>query len=119
MWSIPKTQISQPIVLSEFGGIALSNSADATWGYTRCNSADEFLERYRALLKVVRSLPTLSGFCYTQFTDTYQEANGLLYANREPKAPFEEIASATSGKEHAFDALENCHWRDRLMELQK
>ena len=26
-----------------------------------------------------------SGFCYTQFADTFQEANGLLYADRTPK----------------------------------
>jgi hypothetical protein len=39
----------------------------------------------------------LAGFCYTQFADTYQEANGLLYADRTPKAPLEEIAAATRG----------------------
>ena len=42
----------------------------------------------------MRRLPLFSGFCYTQFTDTYQEANGLLYADRTPKLPLEEIASA-------------------------
>jgi hypothetical protein len=40
----------------------------------------------------------LSGFCYTQFADTYQEANGLLYADRSPKIPIERIALATRGK---------------------
>ncbi len=109
----------QPIVLSEFGGIALSTAQNNAWGYSRCDTQQELLERYRALLEVVRSLPRLAGFCYTQFTDTYQEANGLLYADREPKMPFEEIASATRGKEYRFDALENSHWRDRLMELQR
>ena len=38
------------------------------------------------------SLPLLAGFCYTQFADTYQEANGLLYADRTPKIPLERIA---------------------------
>ena len=34
--------------------------------------------------------PTLlAGFCYTQFADTYQEANGLLYADRTPKIPLD------------------------------
>ena len=33
---------------------------------------------------------------YTQFADTYQEANGLLYADRTPKFPIEEIRAATS-----------------------
>jgi hypothetical protein len=36
-----------------------------------------------------------SGFCYTQFADTFQEANGLLNADRTPKLPFEVIAAAT------------------------
>ena len=35
-----------------------------------------------------------SGFCYTQFTDVFQEANGLLQADRTPKVPLERIAHA-------------------------
>ena len=114
-----KTEIRPPIVLSEFGGIALSTGQNDSWGYSRCETPEELLDRYRALLEVVRSLPRLAGFCYTQFTDTYQEANGLLYANREPKVPAEVIAMATQGETHYFNALENSHWRDRLMELQQ
>lgn len=34
-------------------------------------------------------------FIYTQFADTYQEANGLLYADRTPQFPLERIAAAT------------------------
>ena len=47
---------------------------------------------------MVRGLELLSGFCYTQFADTYQEANGLLYADRTPKFPLEEMAAATRGE---------------------
>jgi hypothetical protein len=36
-----------------------------------------------------------SDFCYTQFTGTFQEANGLLYADRTPKFPIDQIAPAT------------------------
>ena len=114
-----KAEVYQPIVLSEFGGIAFSAGKDNVWGYSRCSTPQELLEHYRALLEVVRSLPRLAGFCYTQFADTYQEANGLLFADRRPKMPFEEIALATSGREYRFDALENSHWRDRLMERQR
>jgi hypothetical protein len=46
---------------------------------------------------VVRSLGLFAGFCYTQFSDTYQEANGLLYADRTPKIPIQAIAIATAG----------------------
>jgi hypothetical protein len=77
------------------------------------------LDRYRALLEVVRSLPTLAGFCYTQFADTYQEANGLLFSNRQPKARFEEIAWATNGGEPRSDAAEDSRWRELLMNSQR
>ncbi len=87
----------QPIVLSEFGGIAFSLEK-GTWGYTRCQDAAEFEAQYTALLEVVRELPVLCGFCYTQFSDTYQEANGLLYADRTPKFPLSAIALATRGR---------------------
>jgi len=85
-----------PLVLSEFGGIAFS-SDPAHWGYSRTDTAPAFAERFSALLKVVRSLEVLAGFCYTQFSDTYQEANGLLRSDRSPKIPFEAIARAVRG----------------------
>ena len=34
----------------------------------------------------------LAGYCYTQLTDTGQERNGLLYADRNPKVAPAEIA---------------------------
>jgi beta-galactosidase/beta-glucuronidase len=86
-----------PIVLSEFGGINFSPDPN-TWGYTRCRTAAELAEQYTRLLDVVRTLGVMSGFCYTQFADTYQEANGLLFADRRPKFPLEEIARATRGR---------------------
>jgi beta-galactosidase/beta-glucuronidase len=94
-----------PIVLSEFGGIAYS-SEPGTWGYARVRSGAEFAARYERLMRAVHSVGILSGFCYTQFTDTFQEANGLLYANREPKIPLERIAAATRG---LFRATEDEH----------
>ena len=45
----------------------------------------------------MHSLGLFSGFCYTQFADTYQEANGLLHADRTPKFAIEAIAAATRG----------------------
>ncbi len=88
----------QPIVLSEFGGIAYSPADPKSWGYSRCQSPEEFARLYARLLAVVRSLGILSGFCYTQFADTYQEANGLLFADRTPKIPLADIERATRGK---------------------
>lgn len=88
------TEFDHPVVLSEFGGIALSTRADVdgTWGYSRTHDADELEHRLRALFEVVRSQDILAGYCYTQFADTYQEANGLLYADRTPKVPLDRIA---------------------------
>jgi beta-galactosidase/beta-glucuronidase len=87
-----------PIVLSEFGGIALSSEGGA-WGYTRAENVEAFRVSLLKLLKTVRKLEALSGFCYTQFTDTYQEANGLLYADRTPKLPLEELRRVILGLE--------------------
>jgi beta-galactosidase/beta-glucuronidase len=92
-----KAPTDLPIVLSEFGGIAYSPDP-RTWGYTRCESAGELASRYQALLDVVRHLSVLCGYCYTQFADTYQEANGLLFADRTPKFPLEQILRATRGR---------------------
>lgn len=108
----------QPLVLSEFGGIAYSPDAE-TWGYSRCTTPQDLLARFRSLLEVVRSLQTLAGFCYTQFADTYQEANGLLFANREPKVPLEDIAAAVKGEEETPHAVEHLRWRELLMKSQR
>ncbi len=85
-----------PIVLSEFGGISESTK-EGDWGYSKVKSREELGQRYAKLMEAVRSLETFSGFCYTQLTDTYQEANGLLTMDREPKFPLDEMAKATRG----------------------
>ncbi len=91
------TQAEPPLVLSEFGGIALATSESWTWGYSRCQSGEELQARYEAFLTALHSLRIFTGFCYTQFADTYQEANGLLTAARVPKFPLHLIARATLG----------------------
>jgi hypothetical protein len=93
----------QPIVLTEFGGIAYdacSTSPEHSWGYSRAHTAESFQELYRSLLKVVNETFMFSGFCYTQFADTFQEANGLLCADRTPKLPLDMIAAATRNEKH-------------------
>jgi beta-galactosidase/beta-glucuronidase len=108
----------RPVMLTEFGGIALASDKKKTWGYSNAQDATDFADRYRKLMKVVRALPMLSGFCYTQFSDTYQEANGLLYSDRTPKMPLEEIALATHGERRAQDLQREFEWRERLMHVQ-
>ena len=87
----------KPAMLTEFGGIAYSRDTAGSWGYSRAESPAALAQQYHDLLAAVRALPLFSGFCYTQFTDTYQEANGLLYMDRTPKFPVEQIAVATRG----------------------
>ena len=90
----------QPIMLTEFGGIAfqaqakLEAGAKPVWGYSRAETQEEFAQLYEKLLYTVIHTALFSGFCYTQFADTFQEANGLLNADRSPKIPLERIAAA-------------------------
>jgi beta-galactosidase/beta-glucuronidase len=91
----------QPIVLTEFGGIAYAppGQRDGVWGYGVVETAEELAEAYEALLRTVHDLPLLAGFCYTQFADTYREINGLLYADLTPKFPLERMEVATRGRD--------------------
>jgi len=90
----------QPIILTEFGGIAFTKASeeDETWGYSRADNSRDFGGRYAELLGTINCISLLAGFCYTQLTDTYQEANGLLKADRTPKIPIAEIRAATTGR---------------------
>ncbi|MET0228183.1 MAG: hypothetical protein ABW234_05705 [Actinomycetes bacterium] len=91
----------QPICLTEFGGIAFipptADYRDKEWGYSRAKSLEEFEKMVCGVIEAARTAGLFSGFCYTQFADTFQEANGLLYADRTPKIPLETIAAAVRG----------------------
>jgi hypothetical protein len=91
----------QPICLTEFGGIAFKDPHNPAhqkeWGYVSCDTIEEFTERCCTVIEMARTTALFSGFCYTQFADTFQEANGLLTADREPKIPLERIAEAVRG----------------------
>ena len=104
--ALGNTQISAlPLMLTEFGGIAFSADPAHTWGYTRAADAKGFAAQYTQLIQTVRKLPILAGFCYTQFADTYQEVNGLLYADRTPKIPLDAIRNANYGPLPRYDAM--------------
>ena len=87
-----------PIVLSEFGGIAFVTTRDEqAWGYSSATDAPAYEEQLAALVTAVRGSSPLAGFCYTQLTDTRQEANGLCDENRRPKLPAETIRRIIAG----------------------
>jgi len=86
-----------PVVLSEFGGISLDVGEGDSWrGYGAVRDADQLVEGYGDLVGAVLASPALMGFCWTQLTDTQQERNGLLTADRRPKAPVERIRAVTT-----------------------
>jgi beta-galactosidase/beta-glucuronidase len=85
----------EPILISEFGGIAFSGE-DGGWGYTTVADPEEFIERYDFLLTALPQSPTVQGFCYTQLTDVEQEVNGLLTYDRNPKADPARIRKITA-----------------------
>lgn len=75
----------QPIIISEFGGIAF-NDDDAGWGYgNKVNTKEEFIKRFDSITTAVKELPYVCGFCYTQVSDVQQEINGLMDMERNFK----------------------------------
>jgi hypothetical protein len=46
----------------------------------------------------VHASEALAGACWTQLTDTYQEVNGLLTADRRPKCDPAALRAATRGE---------------------
>jgi beta-galactosidase/beta-glucuronidase len=87
----------EPIMLTEFGGISYSPQLGEPWhGYGTVASRDEFLAKYQELVDALLDSSAIAGFCYTQLTDTGQETNGLLTAEREPKLESATIRRITS-----------------------
>jgi beta-galactosidase/beta-glucuronidase len=80
----------QPIIISEFGGIAFRS--DKGWGYgNQVDSEEAFLERFRSITQAIKDTDYICGYCYTQVTDVQQEVNGLLTEDRKPKIALDKI----------------------------
>lgn len=92
----PPDVAGRPVLVSEFGGIGLTDDPKA-WGYSMARDPEDLLLRYAALCRALVASEALSGFCYTQLTDTYQEGNGLARMDRALKVPREKIVLATAG----------------------
>jgi beta-galactosidase/beta-glucuronidase len=85
----------EPILITEFGGIAFSGDEQG-WGYTTVASSEEFLEHYEALIVALLRCEPVQGYCYTQLTDVEQEVNGMLTYDRRPKADLTRIREITA-----------------------
>lgn len=82
----------EPVMLTEWGGISYAPQPGEAWhGYGTVDSTEAFLAKYAELTNAILDSPTIVGFCYTQLTDTEQETNGLLTADRKPKLPIEAV----------------------------
>lgn len=88
----------QPIVISEYGGIAYGKAKDA-WGYGSEETSEEsYLERLEGLTDAITSLDFISGYCYTQLTDVQQEQNGLMDINRRDKVDLQKVRTIFTKK---------------------
>lgn len=86
----------QPIMISEFGGIAFKS--EHGWGYgNQVDSEEAFLERFGSITRAIKAIPFISGYCYTQITDVQHEVNGLLTEDRKPKVAPEKIREINLG----------------------
>lgn len=75
----------QPVIISEYGGIAFNND-DSGWGYgNKVNTREEFIHRFDEITTAVKEIPYVCGFCYTQVSDVQQEINGLMDMERNFK----------------------------------
>lgn len=92
--SVDGDRAARPVMLTEFGGVSLRPRNGTDWGYSTADSPEQFVERVSTLIRTVAAAAPLSGFCYTQLTDTGQETNGLLYEDRRPKVDVAVIRAA-------------------------
>ncbi len=95
--SVPKTYLKpyeyngEPIIYSEIGGFGydFQENVKKKWGYGGLiEDSESLFERVLELLKELDARKEwIQGFCYTELYDQFQEINGLLTFDREPKFP--------------------------------
>ncbi len=90
------TRRHEPIMITECGGIAFAPKSGERWyGYGTVSDTTTFLAKYDELMSAILDCPTIAGFCYTQLTDTEQESNGLLNADRTSKLDVKAVYAIT------------------------
>lgn len=100
------TYRGQPVMISEYGGIAFHGNDDG-WGYgNKVKTEDEFLRRYGEITDAIKKIPYICGYCYTQVTDVQQEVNGLMYIDRTYKVDPEIIREINQRNISALRVME-------------
>ncbi len=79
------------------GAAFTGDQKDGAWGYEQAKNGEELLSQIGELLDGIAQTE-FQGYCYTQLTDVEQEVNGLLYADRTPKIPCEQLARRQNEK---------------------
>ncbi|MDQ0376668.1 glycoside hydrolase family 2 protein [Amycolatopsis thermophila] len=110
----PHAEPVRPIMLTEFGGLSHVPAEGEKWfGYSTVVDDDDLVARLEELVTAVLTSPALAGFCYTQLTDTEQERNGLLTADRRPKVDPARIRAVLSRPAAANPPEDLNAYRDR------
>ncbi len=90
---------SEPVFISEYGGIRWAGENAVGWGYGEAPKTEEaFKQRYKGLTDTLLDNPKMCGFCYTQLYDVEQELNGLYTYSREPKFDMDFFKQVNSRK---------------------
>lgn len=97
LFAVENQYKGQPVMLTEFGGISMTEASDG-WGYTTVGK-EGFLEELNRIVDAVYDSELISGFCYTQLSDVQQEINGLLTVAHEFKFPPEKIKAILDKKQ--------------------
>ena len=88
----------QPVIISEYGGIAFSNRGEG-WGYgNKVASAEDFLKRFESVTGAIKNIDSICGYCYTQVSDVQQEVNGIMDMERNFKVNPEALRKINEGK---------------------
>ncbi|MHA1987971.1 MAG: glycoside hydrolase family 2 protein [Promethearchaeota archaeon] len=87
----PFSYSDEPIIYSEIGGFGFRQDKGnkKNWGYGNLmgNSEELLLKLMTLFEEFDKRKSWIHGFCYTELYDQFQEINGLLTLNREPKFP--------------------------------
>lgn len=88
----PAAAIDKPVMITEFGGFSMQPAKGEAWfGYATADTQERYLEVLRGAFDTIYQSAEIVGLCYTQLTDTLQETNGLLDAQRQPKLPVDAL----------------------------
>ena len=83
------------------GGVSFGKREGERFGYSDVKTEEDLLAFLRRVFKAIYASNAIKGFCYTQFADVEQEINGLVTADRKPKADKEVIAKIVRGEDYS------------------